>query len=142
MLPVPYNPEPLESLQARYPAALATVFDIHDVRLGKVDGPAWLAANIFDFEDGLRLIVSREKGYPHTRAVIVHVSASCRPDSPMAAEIVDQMRATRNDRQRRQRHMDWCNTIGGRFRELSGNSGKVIMLGVSQHTGIPHFQAL
>jgi len=58
--PVPVNPEPLDVLKARFPKALEFVFDAVGIRDRGLIRPGECAANVFDFEEGIRMIVSRE----------------------------------------------------------------------------------
>lgn len=72
--PVPVNPEPLDALKARFPKALEFVFDAVGIRDKGLIRPGECVANVFDFEDGIRLIVSRELMPDRTR--VLHFSAS------------------------------------------------------------------
>lgn len=71
---LPFAPEPEAALRARYPAALAELYDAEGVRLGSVTPPTRRRPNVFDFEDGLRLIVSRDD-HGGEAGVVVHLSA-------------------------------------------------------------------
>lgn len=76
---LPFEPEPLSSLQARYSAALERVWPIPilaaaHARGEDTDRPGLHRCYVFDFEDGLRLIVSREMMTNET--TVVHFSAS------------------------------------------------------------------
>jgi len=57
---MPYAPEPVESARKRMPAALHDVYDPLEVEAGKQTRPGLLRKHVFDFEDGMRMIVSRE----------------------------------------------------------------------------------
>lgn len=70
----PHQPETLIDAQRRYPAAVAEVYDVESIKLGTVDPPSRHRRHVFDFADGLRLIISRER-YEDGR-LLVHVSAS------------------------------------------------------------------
>src|SRR5262245_26199753 len=78
----PFKPEPLEALQRRYPQALAEWVDVESVELGVCAAPASLPLHRFCFEDGLLLVVSRDKGVRGQR--FTHVSASCESNSPVS----------------------------------------------------------
>jgi hypothetical protein len=71
---IPHVPESIEAARERFPSALAEVVDIESVMLGNEVIPGKLRKHIFDFADGLRLIVSRE-AIPRW-GVYLHVSAS------------------------------------------------------------------
>jgi len=52
---IPFSPEPIESMRARFPAALARVMASGD------DPRALDACHWFDFEDGYRLNITRDR---------------------------------------------------------------------------------
>ena len=70
---LPFKPETIEALKVRYPAALERVFDVRELTGPVDDRPGLKREHVFDFEDGLRLIVSREM---HDRGLCLHLSAS------------------------------------------------------------------
>jgi len=74
---LPFAPEPLAALQARYAAAVATLVDTTRVVQGLVPAPSGDRRHVFDWPDGLRLMVSRER-MPDGRCG-VHISASFDP---------------------------------------------------------------
>jgi hypothetical protein len=55
------RPEPVGDLKSRLRAALGPVFDHEEVLLGTALRPGEIPAHVFDFECGVRLIVSRER---------------------------------------------------------------------------------
>ena len=56
---IPFTPQDLASLQSRYPAARAEVFDSESVHLGTQVNPGDSPRQWFDCHDGLRLLISR-----------------------------------------------------------------------------------
>lgn len=68
-----FCPEPLDALRARFPEALRTVHDPELIASGLQRMPGTLRSNVFDFDDGLRLIVSVDK---YRRIDRLHLSAS------------------------------------------------------------------
>ena len=58
MLPV--EPETLAELKVRFPQAVESVIYIEKVRSGEQVSPSTLREHVFDFPDGMRMIVSRE----------------------------------------------------------------------------------
>lgn len=75
---LPLRPQSLEELRQRYPLALKNLFDCRGERAKRLrPRPGELYSCIFDFEDGLRLIISREL-YDHEPepARWLHISAS------------------------------------------------------------------
>lgn len=67
----PHMPEPVEKLRARFEAALVRTFESLDEI--PPDGPP--LANVFDFEDGARVIVTKERVFQGAPALF-HVSLS------------------------------------------------------------------
>lgn len=129
----PYAPEPLEALQARYAAALEVVFDATAIIEGRADRPGMFRANVFDFEDGLRLLISRER-MPGSALLVLHVSASFRPE----CRIADEMRLLSLTMSRAACMEKWNRDNPRRFRELSGDKRDLEFAGWS--TGLmPHW---
>lgn len=63
-------------MQQRYPRALQNLFDCRGERAKRLrPRPGALYSCVFDFEDGLRLIISREQ-YDNEAGPWLHVSAS------------------------------------------------------------------
>jgi hypothetical protein len=75
---IPFRPEEEEALKARFPRALAETVDTEAVRLGTALPPTKRPANVFDYEDGMHLVVSRDQ--PTRGSAMVHVSASLVPN--------------------------------------------------------------
>lgn len=75
---LPFEPELEESLKARYSDAVREPVDIE--RLGKnpEDRPGLKRKHVFDFFDGLRLIISKDSSGSVTA---LHVSASMFPSN-------------------------------------------------------------
>jgi len=84
---LPFEPEPIESLRQRYPEALKKIWSVVEIETGlaeneNTDRPGLHRKHIFDFEDGWRLIVSKESlqgcGIKDIEdAMIIHISTSC-----------------------------------------------------------------
>lgn len=72
-MPLPFRPESLESLQARYPQALARIWDISQIEAGW-DRLALHQEHLFDCEDGMRLLITLDRA--NSGVVFEHVSAS------------------------------------------------------------------
>jgi hypothetical protein len=123
--------ESLDALRARYPLALEHVYDQVAIAAHGGIRPGEVAANLFLFEDGLYLIVSRERG--PDGEMMIHFSASFKQDSAMDLQLRERRKAI-GDRVGR----EWLRSIPARFRELSGDDRDVQFLGVSQQ-GIPHW---
>lgn len=56
-----FQPEIEETMKARYADALNPIYDIVLIQQGKQERPGLMRKHIFDFFDGVRLIVSRER---------------------------------------------------------------------------------
>jgi hypothetical protein len=57
---VPFIPETLLDMQRRYPQAIADPFEVDHLRLGTQSPVGSSRRNVFDFQDGLRLVISHE----------------------------------------------------------------------------------
>jgi hypothetical protein len=73
---LPFEPEIEETLKARYPEAIRDVVDIGKIGSNPEVRPGLSREHVFDFFDGLRLIVSRDK---MDLTTVVHISASMYP---------------------------------------------------------------
>jgi hypothetical protein len=86
---LPFDPRPLEALRARYPAAVARVYNLDDMQNG---GPSpaqdGLEGHCFDFEDGVRMMAYRERTEAEP-APITRVLASVHLDTPLGAAVAD-----------------------------------------------------
>jgi len=76
---LPFEPEPLESLRARYSEAVKGITNPKVVERNPSRAPSKKRKHVFDFEDGLRLVVSVDQ-YQGVR--VTHYSASMYPDNP------------------------------------------------------------
>lgn len=90
MLPremMPFEPEKLEALRARFPKALLRLWYVDHAPLPGEPAPYNTREHVFDFEDGLRLIISKDRdagGEPrHDIVGHIHVSASVIPGTMM-----------------------------------------------------------
>ena len=70
----PFQPQPIDLLRARYAAAIRPLIVAQRVMEGREPPPGSKPEHVFDFEDGLKLIVSRE--LLPSGNVVVHFSAS------------------------------------------------------------------
>ncbi len=71
--PLAFEAQPITALAARYQKALEGVFTQARVQAG--ERPGLIRAHVFDFENGLRLIISRDETYKGPEGHL-HVSAS------------------------------------------------------------------
>ncbi len=72
---IPFKPEPDEALKARVYAAAADVYDILEVAKDLSTTPSKKPKHVFDFVDGMRLIISRDREGKHGPAHL-HLSMS------------------------------------------------------------------
>lgn len=79
---VPLHVEPLDTLRARYPAAVAELLNSEDIQNSEIPAPSSLPHHVFDTPDGWRLIVSREL-LPNS-LIVVHLSASIHDETLLA----------------------------------------------------------
>lgn len=124
---LPFAPESLESLKARYPAAVERAIDLAGALGDPGDFPGLNRRHVFDFDDGLRLIVSLDDHGPRG-GVELHASASAAPKSPLrrsiAAGFVDAERFLERAR--------------SAFHALSGWDGPM-PVGAIGAGGVPHW---
>lgn len=125
---LPFEPQPQPALQERFPQALGRVFDF---RAGVPDElPSKLRAHVFDFEDGVRMMVSRDM--EEEGKVYLHVSASVEPGMLYWGLILSGA-IGKSEFLRRMEH---------RFAQLSGQSEKLEFCGFSPGKGVPHWRRL
>lgn len=123
---LPFERESIESMAARYPQAIEEICDVESAKLGVGWMPGGRRANVFDFEDGMRMIVSRDESAEF--GIKIHFSASANPESVFYADIA-------NGLVDRQQYLNLCVE---RFRAISG-CDRIIRLGYVSEGGIPHF---
>ena len=131
--PVPINPQTLDALRARYPQSLETVYSAVAIRDNKATRPGEVPANVFDFDDGLRLIISRD--LMSDAKVVLHVSASFPPKCRLADSLRD-LSSRRKDGLVIRTFLD--EIVPKRFAELSGDKRPLVYTGMSAG-GIPHW---
>jgi hypothetical protein len=122
-----FEPEPLDALRARFPDALNYLAFNGTTSLYRVGRSR---VNVFDFEDGIRLMVSREAFPPPDSArQFIHVSASVTPDSKAEREI----------RASREPAAAFLNRARTLFKEVSGGLGPMEFVRFDGPKGIPHW---
>lgn len=126
-VPIKHRPEKVAALAARYAKALEHVFDVEAIEFSGAKRPGEMAECVFDFEDGLRLIVSRDR-FPNGD-IKTHVSASARVSSELYQHIkfgsVNQV--------------EFCAMVTMAHAEISGTKGGLELLGFSEGKMVPHF---
>lgn len=134
-LTVPFETETLDAAQERFSASIAELYDGTES-----PRPGEQRKHVFDFEDGLRLIVSRDQ-YPDLAASVgIHVSASVSTDETCAL-YVKIVKAVRDNPQVPQ-HNAAASAIDRvtreRFKLLSGFEGRFRMSALSP-SGVLHY---
>lgn len=66
-------PEPFEKMKARFPLALKNPIDVSSVLMGNARAASGRREHVFDFDDGMRMVVSIDKCGD---VEILHASAS------------------------------------------------------------------
>lgn len=122
---LPFQSEPLSSLRARYANALVPVFDYSTQMPSPT--PAELRSHVFDCDDGLRLMVSRDR--KTDAEFYLHLSASLE----VGCELYRQV--TSGELQR----WAFASLVCQRFAEISGDSKGFDLLDWSPR-GIPHWR--
>jgi len=69
---MPNQPEALDVMRARLPLALSVVYKAEEIEAGRGTRPGELRQHVFDFEDGIRCIVSLDR-QPNSH-VYLHMS--------------------------------------------------------------------
>lgn len=134
--PLPYRPEPLADLQARYPAALRRTIDPEACAIGTELRPGECRENVFDCEDGIRLIISRD-AFGGGLGTSIHISASVQVNTEAYAQAARDVRRfgvpEAMDRFR--------NSAAVRFFEIAGHhvKGWVEFVGYSREKGVTHW---
>jgi hypothetical protein len=125
--------EPLAAMRARYPKALEFVYDSTAIITGNAIRPGECASSVFDFTDGVRLIVSRER--MPDGSVVLHLSASFKNGGKAS-------RAFRSNRAKygiNDAVQQWMTAAVTHFQEISGDRREPHFLGFSQGTVIQHW---
>jgi len=123
---LPHQPEELEAMRKRYPAAIEKKYNLLAVEMGLQVEPAAKQHHLFDFDDGLRIIISRDT---QDGIVVIHFSGSIEPGWPLY------QRATAG-------HLtatELLALIVTRFRDISGDQRQVHLVGLSPVKKVPHF---
>lgn len=129
---LPFEPEPLDRLRLRYPAAVAEAVDTESLAMGLVRRPGETRRNVFDFPGGLRLIVSVDDAEGLGRCL--HVSASPSPGTPLW----DRLREAARTEGLRHARRELRREAEARFRELAGAEPPKLR-GWSAEKGVPHW---
>lgn len=116
-----FKPQPIELLRARYKKALEVSYNATKIAADKVpDRPGMHRENIFDFENGIRLIISRDV-LGHIEGI--HVSGSFAPSIYKGKVMIEPLLKAMTD----------C------YYELSGEPKDELHFVAFSQQGIPHW---
>ena len=127
---LPFTPEPLDQLRARYPAALVRVFDSLKVVTGEEERPGQNRTHVFDYNEnelGIRFVISREN--EPTLGLVIRFSASWVEESKL-------VKSARLGGVTLPHLEDIAVTI---FQTISGDYREPKLIGISEGTGVPHW---
>jgi hypothetical protein len=120
---LPFEPEPIDKLHARYNEAIKRNYNIKAVELGLSARPGDQRQHVFDCTDGLRLIISRDDGQ-------IHFSASVEPETIL-------YRLLENKKFTKEQFLDNCLN---RYKEISSCSFvQTYFYGFTEGKGVPHW---
>lgn len=85
---LPFQPEPIEKLAVRYQKAMEKVYDADKITQGQIDRPGLHRENVFDFEDGIRLIISKDRT---SGRLYIHISGSSTKGPMSGAQMLKEM---------------------------------------------------
>ncbi len=133
---IPFQPETIDEVKRRYPSAVRDVYDTKQIHLGHQERPSNQRKHVFDFFDGMRLIISHETGEikPSDCDEFVHVSASFEEKSLIASKL----RHLAGIKGKRIVQIKFCDMAKKRFQCISGESCSLVPAGVSKEN-IPHW---
>lgn len=123
---LPFEPQQFEEVKARFPVALMSTYDCRSGIPSPTPGE--LRAHVFDFTDGLRLIVSRDK--EDGDAPYIHVSASAIEGTTLWFGIKRGMVTRTKLLEFAMKH----------YRRISGDESKFEFCGFSIGKGVPHWR--
>lgn len=123
---LPFLPETIESHRTRYQSALKAVFDC---RYGiPRPRPGELRGHVFDCQDGMRLIVSRDR--ESDTDTYLHLSASFHPGSYLYSQL----------KKGKLIKDEFVRLVERRSRSISGDEGRFDLIGFSEEKGVPHWR--
>jgi len=81
---LPFHPEPFDMLKMRFIGAMEPVYEVDRILAGEAR-PGTQRKHVFDFDDGMRMVVSRERAGDE---VVLHVSVSFTGDAVVGRELI------------------------------------------------------
>ncbi len=114
-----WDPRPLDQLRARYPAAVARLYDVRQ----PPPSPAELGRHVFDFEDGLRLVITCGDDGSGDPLICISASFSAGFGDAILARLGPGFEAMNTA----------LSAIFARFRTLSGETGPLVSVSLGDH---------
>ncbi len=124
---LPFRPQSIEELRTRYPTIMGRVFDCR--RGTPSPRPGELYSHIFDCDDGIRLIISRDR--ETDSEVFLHVSASFVKGYPLWDTLKGSGEAGQQI---------FIKLVEERFRKLSDDEQPLDFQGFSTDKQVPHWR--
>lgn len=127
-----FKPGSFEDLQRRFYKSLEKIYIGNDILNGITEPPSQNPDCVFDFEDGLRLIISKELFEDYTAT---HISASFQENSRLFNECLNRIRF--ENKENAQEYFLLIAT--SRYKMLSQDHREMKFLGFSEEKGVPHW---
>ena len=121
-----WEPMPAKDHVVRYPLALAKVWDVESIEMGTEQSPALDPSCRFDFHDGMRMIISRNR-MPDGE-IVIYVSASAQMGSKLNKSVSSPSRM-----------LGFIEIVKDRFAFISQSKDRLELLGFSAGKGVPYF---
>lgn len=126
MNPLPINPQPLATLKQRFADAVKDVYNVETIAANPGDRPGQKEQHIFDFEDGIRLIVSRDR---FKEKEVLHFSASVFEGYDIEAGLHPRLYLAK-----------FLGECTAHITELSGcKTDDVVLVAITKDKGVPHW---
>jgi hypothetical protein len=120
------NPQPLETLKDRFYDAIKRSFSVQKVIDKVEERPGSLPEHVFDFEEGIRIIISRDR---YKEKEVIHFSASLLGNYITDTRIPPRLQIAK-----------FLGEATVLFAKLSGcKTSDVILIGFSDEKQIPHW---
>jgi hypothetical protein len=129
---IEFKPESVGNLAFRYHRCLEKTYTINEILCGKIAPPSQNRNCVFDFENGLRLIISKEIFGSKTG---LHISASMQEGSELYEncwKLADFNRAKEGKRY-------FLSHVVSSFREISSDFRPMKFVEISPEKGVPHW---
>jgi len=124
--PLPINIEPFETLRRRFSEAVKNSYDTLKIAANPKDRPGQKPEHVFDFDDGIRLIISRDR---FNEKEVLHFSGSVLPGYPIETGLPPRLYLAK-----------FLGECTEKITKLSGcRTSDVKLVAITQEKGIPHW---